>query len=325
MRTTDRQRREGFTLIELVMVVAILGLLATVVVTMFGSIQRQSAEKVSIANQEGLTRALNTYLTLNNGSGLNNLDALIDFGTALGTAGTFTGNATLNSAPVPGGVYRGVKAADAAGTAADATTAAKNVGLDDGIYGVASVYYLSSSNVTALKNGVGLSTVWYHSYISGRANTLQATNPDGTSVTAAPGFRVESTSAFQIPLEAGTAVLAVDPLKGASLYKAFGQDLKLASDATDSDAQSAASSSGWYLLLFGLGSNASVVGARNGGIDDAPRSEILPSSYYRQYFLVVRIPTSPNAFNAELAGVIDPAGQTIRSARFANDWRNGNQ
>jgi hypothetical protein len=118
-------------------------------------------------------------------------------------------------------------------------------------------------------------------------------------------------------------VLAVDPLKGAAVYKAFGQDLKLAATATDADAQAAVQQSGWVLLLFGLGSQASIVGNRNGGIDDAPRSEILTGAYYRQYFLVVRVPTSPNAFNAEFVGVLDPKGQTARDARFANDWRNG--
>lgn len=316
------RNRRGFTLIELVAVVAVLAIISTLVVVIIGNVQKTSAEKVSIANQEGVLKAVQTFLTTNGGTGLNNLDAVIDFGTAAGTAGTFTGNATLNSATVPGGVYRGVKTKNVAGDAPDATYAAKNVGLDSGLYGKASVYYLSSGNLSALK-AIGLTQVYYHNYSHDRANTFQATNPDGTAVTAAPGFRVESTAAFQVPLAAGTAVLAVDPLKGASIYKAFGQDLKLVTGATDADAQTAASSSGWYLLLFGLGSQSSVVGNRNGGVEDAPRSEILPASYYRQYFLVVRVPTSPNAFNAEFVGVIDPKGQTVRDARFANDWRNG--
>lgn len=315
-------RKSGFTLIELVAVVAVLAIISTLVVALIGNVQKTSAEKVSLSNQEAVTRAVQSFLAQNSGAGLDRLDALIDFGTGAGTAGTFTTNATLNSPTVPGGVYRGVKTKNATGDAPDTVYAAKNVGVDAGISGKVSVYYLSAGNVTALK-ALGLTTVWYHNYSQDRANTFQATNPDGTAVTAAPGFRVESTPAFQVPLAAGTAVLAVDPLKGASIYKAFGQDLKLITTADDATAQTAAANSQWYLLLFGLGSQASMLGNRNGGVDDAPRSEILPGSYYRQYFLVVRVPTSPNAFNAEFVGVLDPKGQTVRDARFANDWRNG--
>jgi prepilin-type N-terminal cleavage/methylation domain-containing protein len=317
---------KGFTLLELVMVVAILALLSTIGITVFGSLQRVQAEKVSISNQQATARAIMTFLTVNNGTGLDRLDALIDFGTPAATSsatqGTFAGNAALNSATAPGGVYRGVKAKNAAGDAPDAATASKNKGLDAGLSGKVSVYYLTSGNLTALKS-LGITTVYYHNYSSDRANTLLATNPDGTAVTAAPGFRVESTAAYPTPLVAGTAVLAVDPRMGAAIYKSFGQDLKLATSATDADAKTAASTSGWYLLLFGLGDQASIIGNRQGGLDSAPRSEICGTDYYRQYFVVVRVPTTPNAFNAEFVGLLDPKGQTVKDARFANDWRNG--
>lgn len=319
-----RAGTQGFTLVELIMVVFILAIIASIAVTQMGNVQKTSAEKVSIANQQSTSRAVSTYLILNNGSGLNNLDGLIDYGTASGTVGTFAGNAVLNDASTPGGVYRGAKAADGAGTPAAASLKDRNKGIDSGLSGKVSVYYLTSGNVTALQS-LGLNRIYYHNYTTGRANAspFPSTNLDGTAVTAAPGFRIESTAAYQVALTNGTAVLAIDPLKGASIYKSFGHDLALPSGATDAMAQAAASTNGWYLLAFGLGDQASIVGNRKGGLDSAPRCESLGTEYYRQYLIVVRIPTSPNAFSAEFAGIIDPKGQAVKDAKFATDWRNG--
>lgn len=304
----------GFTLIELLMVVFVLAIIASIAISQMGNIQKTSAEKVSIANQQQISRAVSTFLLMNNGTGLNNLDALIDFNTPAGSGGTF--DLTINSATIAGGVYRGCK--DSPATA----SSVKNKGLSTDLTGKLCVYYLSSGNATAL-SALGLSTVYYHNYLSGRANVLLATNPDGTAVTAAPGFRVESTAAYQQALTNGVAVLAINPLTGKELYKAFGHDLKLTSTATDVEAQAAAAANGWYLLAFGLGDQASIIGNRKGGLESAPRSETLGTDYYRQYFIIVRMPTSPNAFTAEFAGILDPKGQTVKDAKFATEWRNG--
>ena len=304
----------GFTLVELIMVVFILIIIASIAITQMGNVQKTSAERVSIANQQATSRAVTTFLLMNNGAGLDYLDALIDYGTATGTGGTF--DRTKNNTTTVGGVYRGCK--DSPATA----TSLRNKGLYSDLATNLCVYYLSDSNVTALKS-LGLSTVYYHNYLSGRANVLLTTNPDGTAVSGAPGFRVESTAAYQQALTNGLAVLAIDPLVGKSIYKAFGHDLKLADTADATTAQTAAKANGWYLLAFGLGDQASIIGNRKGGLDSAPRSEVLGTEYYRQYFIIIRIPMTPNAFNAEFAGILDPKGQPVKDAKFANDWRNG--
>ena len=80
--------KAGFTLIELVMVIVILAIISSLAVTKFGSMREDSARKVSIANQQALSRAVETYLAVNHGTDLNRLDSLIDEGTPIeGTEG----------------------------------------------------------------------------------------------------------------------------------------------------------------------------------------------------------------------------------------------
>jgi prepilin-type N-terminal cleavage/methylation domain-containing protein len=331
----------GFTLLELLVVVAIVGALAALTVGIWSAVERSSAEKISVANQESVLRNVQSYLLVNKGK-LNKLDALIDVSTPAGTAGTLagnpsgfdaSGNCALNSAlDSVGGVYRGTKLKTWGGLAADATDRANNDGIHSGLYGKVCVYYLTSGNVTQLKDGLGLQNVWYHNPTADRANNVSTAsgigNCDGTPVISsegAPGFRVEFTPAFLTALGAGTAVLAVDPLKGVQIYEDCGQKLNLDSTPTDAEALTAVTSSGGILLLFGLGQQASLIGSSNCGMSRAPRSEILGKQYYRQYFLIVRMRAAgPVAQPAEVVGVLDPKGQSVRQANFYNEWRTTN-
>jgi hypothetical protein len=270
------------------------------------------------------------------------LDAVIDWGTTAGSPGTFAGNpsgfdangnCTLNSAVGSyGGVYRGPKytasgtADPFAGGAATADDRALNNGLDDGLYNQICVYYLTADNVSDLRDGLGLRNVWYHNPTVNAADSVQAVNPDGTPVISGDesyGYRAERSPAYQTPLTAGTAVLAVDPLNGADIYADHGQPLYLSDSADDADALNAVTDSGAVLVLFGLGSQASIIGDSNGGISRAPRCEVLPRQYYRQYLLIVRLPVASATTyeSAEIVGVLDPMGQTTKTAVFHNDWR----
>jgi prepilin-type N-terminal cleavage/methylation domain-containing protein len=313
-----RRCMEGFTLVELLVVVAILAIVSTFVVSQYSNIQKTSAEKVSIANQQAINRTTQSYLMLNSGSGLNYLDAIIDWGTAGGTEGTF--DTTLNSATTVGGVYRGVKQVSFADTSTPSDSMkAKNQGIVTDLVSKVCVYYLSSSDVAAL-NKLGLKRVLYFNYTTlhpGTRGGLTVTS-DMEILNSGPGFRMEHVACFGTPLTNGTAVLALNGASCSNLYKSFGITLTNASTSA---------ASGQVLLLFGLGQNASIVGARNGGIDQAPRSEILDYSYYRQYLLVIRClsgATSTKA-GAEFAGVLDPLGRTVSDARFDNEWRNGDR
>lgn len=329
--------RAGFTLVELLVVVAILAIVASFAISQFSTTQKTSAEKVSIANQEAVNRAVQSYLMLNGGTGLNYLDSLIDWGTALGTAGTF--NTNLNSTTTVGGVYRGPKQVSFSDASAPGATAVEqNHGISSDLASKVCVYYLSASDVAALKK-LGLTRAIYFNY-----TTLHASSRGGLTVTpdmeiidGGPAFRVEHAPSFGVALTNGTPVLAIKPsVANAGLYKAFGARLYATNGvagangvvpAPTTDAEAAAAASGKVLLLFGLGEDSTMVGARNGGLDNAPRCEALDFSYYRQYLLVVRCMGGPSAMSAgaEFAGVLDPKGQTVSDARFSNEWRNGDR
>lgn len=327
----------GFTLVELLVVVAILAIVASFAITQYSNTQKTSAEKVSIANQEAVNRAVQSYLMLNGGTGLNYLDSLIDWGTALGTPGTF--NTNLNSATVVGGVYRGPKQVSFGDTSAPGATAVEqNHGIASDLASKVCVYYLSSSDVAGLKK-LGLTRATYFNY-----TTLHASSRGGLTVTpemeilsAGPAFRMEHAASFGVGLTNGSPVLAIRPSTGTlSLYQAFGSRLYATNGVAgangvvpppSTDAEAMAAANGKVLLLFGLGSASTIVGARNGGLDNAPRCEALDFSYYRQYLLVVRSMGGPSAMSAgaEFAGVLDPKGQTVSDARFSNEWRNGDR
>lgn len=345
-----QQKRYGFTLIELLVVVAIVGALAALTVGIYSSVERSSAEKISVANQQSIFRNVQSFLSSVNRGRLDKLDALIDVSTPGGAPGTFAGlpsqmdvdgNASLNSALAPvGGVYRGTKLKKWGGAAADTADRANNDGLHSGLYKKVSVYYLSAANVQALKDGIGLTQIWYHNPTADRAYNVSVQtgigNCDGTPVNngeGAPGFRVEFTAAFLTKITNNIAVLAVDPLKGSQIYGDLGQPLFYTDPSTgekrlpanDTEAQAAMQASGGVILLFGLGDEATIVGNSNCGMSRAPRCETLGRQYYRQYLLAVRMRAAGPVWQpAEVVGVIDPKGQSVRQADFYTHWRTTN-
>lgn len=294
--------RSGFTLVELVMVIAILAIISTFAVGKFSGIQKQAARQVSIANMQNAGRLVESYITVNKGN-LNRLDSLVNYGAqspSFEGFGEFTGT----------GLYSGPDSALQA-------VREKNAGLAPGLGEVLCVYALSAAESEALYNDIGLRFVMRHwRDVSAAPGTI---GDDGAAVEdASVALDPELSACVATTNRQGLLCAAVSGITdaGRAVYRDFGQEL-LPTDRTPSstDARDEIMATGGPLLAFGLGESASIVGAARCGIDAAPYSDAIQSKYYRQYILLIRLRGSGSAVSAEFAGVIDPEGNTIRSAR----------
>ncbi len=331
-----RRIHTAFTLAELLLVVAILAALGTIAFTMFGNAEKDAQQKVSIANQAATMRAIQNFVLLNKGA-LNRFDSLLDYQTANGTAGGFLTDASALYDMTAPGVYRGMKGYNALGdNALTDDQKAQNYGLHPTGLGIGTtstnatvaIYYLTASDVEALKE-LGLTTVYDHNPLLIHANRGPYA---GAGVTSGPGFRVEDTPVFPRTLAAGQPVLTINPetSNGKTLYNYFGVSLNTTTssndngtpdDTSDDIETSTTTPSGERLLLFGLGNNCSIVGARKGGISQPPQDEAVGKNYYHHYIVVVRMHSNTGILYAEVAGVLSPKMETTRQARHQNDWR----
>ena len=315
-------RKSGFTLIELVMVIVILAIISSLAVSKFGAMRRQAARKVSIANQQTIGRAVETYLTLNDGKALNRLDSLIDEGTAAQTGtGGFDFEAVSSNESV-GGVYRGPVTL---GSLTRETVDLRNKGIHEDLASVLCLYHVSEAEAKALRR-IGMDYVMRHNtYATGYPFQYYGRGDDNTIPQAADGLHPDLSACIARTVTNGMAFAAVTPKTdfGRVIYQDCGQELLPTANwgqgYTDSEAEAEARATGGPLLAFGLGSSCSIIGKSNAGLESAPYSETIPPEYYRQYILLFRLRStgtgSASSTVAEFAGVLDPEGNTIRKAR----------
>ena len=304
--------KEGFTLIELIVVIAILSIISTLAVNRIGALREKAARKVSIANQQSIGRAVETFLALNDGK-LNRLDALVDVGAHSSDVGYNFGTENLYDGP----------------DNATPDQLEKNAGLDPALLSVLCTYVVTNNEATALQR-LGLTYVMQHNtHATGFPSTYDDNRCDDGSVPqAVDGLDAELSACVAKSVKSGMVFAAVNGKThlGRTIFQACGQELlstkSWSESYTDDDAvKTEIKATGGPLLAFGLGSNASIIGAAQGGLDAAPYSEVIPAKYYRQYILLFRLRTSGSgsvsSVTAEFAGVLDPQGNTIRAARHA--------
>lgn len=312
------EKNKGFTLIELIMVIAILAIISTLAVGKIGNLKEKAARKVSIANQQAIGRAIEVFTTLNSGK-INRLDSLIDAGTESGTAGFDFSN--QGSVGAVGGLYRGP---DDIGAMARATVDEQNVGISEGLAGVLCTYRVNAKEAAAL-NEFGLKYVMRHNtFATGYPFQKYGKGDDGTVPQAADGLDPELSACVAKAVTNGMVFAAVNGKVdlGRVVYQDCGQDLLPTANWGQSYDETAVkaeiNATGGPLLAFGLGSSCSLIGA-SGGLDAAPYSEVLSAKYYRQFIVLIRLRTigagSVSSVSAEFAGVLDPEGNTIRAAR----------
>lgn len=328
--------KAGFTLVELILVIAVLAIIASIGIGKFSDLQKKSAKRVNVSNLQNLSRTALVYIAQNDQTTgiFDKMESLLDMsesGKWLGTAGTYEWTERISLTSIPG-IYRGPKRvsqiSNANGEGSDTTEQTldvqrkQNQGITDALANKLAVYYLKDADVKGLKNA-GISNYLLHNYLAGQASLFGFTqNEDGTPLeNGGPGFRADMSAFYKVALTNGSPVVVLRPSKAQSVFKAFGCDLNLTkTQSAYTDEQLVTDGLVPYrLFCFGLGRTASF--ARN-SLDSVPRCETYGRDYYRNYMLVFRQPTGAQSGGVvTFAGVIDADGNCVDDARFASDWR----
>ncbi|MCR5415053.1 MAG: type II secretion system GspH family protein [Kiritimatiellae bacterium] len=320
--------KKAFTLIELLMVVALIAIVSTLAVMKVGGMREAAARKVSLASQRSVERAVETFLT--NQGRLNRLDSLIYAGEGgapvLGTTpGDFDFTAAF-SLEGHDGFYMGPF------DAAEDVREERNLGLTPGLQKVLCPYTLNAVQVTALVNRLGLKYVMAHTaYADAGDNEYPSMHypnnrsyGDGTVPNASDGLDPNSSACVATKVVTNMMVAAVNPMTdlGRTIYQACGQELMntkgWGESYNETEVRAEVAATGGPLIAFGLGDSASIVGKADGGLESAPYATYPLRKYYSRYILLFRLKRagagSVMQTIPEFAGVIDPCGNTIRAA-----------
>lgn len=321
--------KKAFTLIELLMVIALIAIVSTLAVSKLGGVREVSARKVSLANQKAVERAVEAYLV--NGGRLNRLDSLLyagDGGAPLtgGTEGDFDFTA-VSTAESRNGLYLGPSDDEAA-------RIDQNSGITPELQKILCLYTLNRTQAEALNTRLGLRHVMA---ATAYADAAQTTFPslhyskdraygDGTVPNASDGLDPNASFCVATLVTNSMRFVAINPMTdlGRTVYQACGQELmntkSWGETYTESEVRAEVAAKGGPLLAFGLGDAASIIGKSDAGLEDAPYATFVQKRYYSRYILLFRLKTigsgSVSQVIPEFAGVIDCEGNTVRAAQY---------
>ena len=310
--------RKGFTLIELLVVVALIAIVSSLAVSKIGNLKKNASRKVSIANQQALSRAIDEYMTVNAGRLPNRMDALVDMDTPLGDSNGFDFD-TRTAEHTVGYLYWGPD--DLEG---NPSLRERNEGLTPNLRAVLVPYSLNAKEAAGLYS-FGLHYVMRHttSALASPYEKYGQKGDDGEYLPedAAVGLEPEGSACVAQTVTNAMIVAAITPKtnEGRQIYRDMGFELLKTErdDASyaESEVVAEVKAVGGPLLAFGIGANCSLVGSAQGGIDAAPYAEYPLAKFYRHYIALFQMRNVNNRVEAVFAGVLDPCGMTVRKAR----------
>ena len=95
--TTDRQHREGFTLLEIMIVVALIGMLATLAMPAFMKVRKQSQGKRIVNDARVIDSAIDAWAMENNKSDGDTVDTV--------QIATYSKSGAINTSDILGNAY----------------------------------------------------------------------------------------------------------------------------------------------------------------------------------------------------------------------------
>ena len=275
----------AFTLIELVIVVAILAMIATIAIGKFKDIRETAAKRTHLASVRNIQRAIETEIA-NSDSVLgmfNYCDSLVTMGSAdapaTGTAGEYVWATANNNyfaqENLMGGIYAGQvvpkEVYDATGNGSGVTPSfasiqESNTGIPKSLRQMLGVYYLTDSERTALyKAGIGILS--YHNPSSAQASSIKRGNtivpgfyanttgysPDNLKTRGGgPGFRPEASAFFPVYMDnaehphPGLGVAVLNPSQAGAIYRAFVTSKAYPDDKATLDGLQSANPEDWF-------------------------------------------------------------------------------
>jgi prepilin-type N-terminal cleavage/methylation domain-containing protein len=317
---TLRTRKSGFTLVEMLVVVTLIAIVATIAIALLGGASKDASETVNGAVMKQLTSNIGSYMQLHSGAMPDKFDSLINslaVGTEVGGFSTLTTTlstgGSVSVATTPGAVLTIGYDPEPDGVVNDTTATYK--GLDtagwSGGFRSLTVSKLTTNDVDRLAK-LGITTVY--DMVGSTKDLFNGEFPYTTTSRA---------------LKVGDPVVVLDPQtqrNGKSIYDEFGfHDIfnttnypttggTTTGDLTDQGRANALVSARY--VVFGLGRYCTMVGDRKAGLQECPKSPIMRAGYYNRYLVVVKIVTGATQTDtdADFAGILDPMGNTTRSA-----------
>lgn len=339
-------RKRGFTLIELVLVVAVLSIITVVAIGKFSDIKKSAARKANVANLKNITRTINTELAAQEGNSSRGMfayaEALIDVdGTQVprGAEGTYVWNTQWydGAGGVVPGIYCGIKVSEVTANAGGVTTGVAqplaqahegNVGLDSFAASLG-MHYLTAKEAGALYEA-GVSIVSYHNFSTAQATKRGWASSEWAgeqwglhSAGGGPGQRPDLSACYPAVLTNGMAVAVLNPAKCASVYRDLGLDYKSTAgvDGLDDSQPDTYFTKGicQRVVVVGMGRDCE---ANTKYFENLPRCPTLDKKHYRNYLLAFQMNNGQgNSGNTvSFAGVIDPQGNTAKQAQYNADW-----
>ena len=322
-----KRNNTGFTLVELVMVIALLSIIATLAVNRLSGVRADAEKKLDLANLGRIGSAIDAYAILHP-DGLDRLDA--PFCCTAPASRPAEGTADTAFSAIVATNRNGTNAVLLASTLLDSAAPYPPL---------FARYSLTRADADALRL-LGLRHV-----MLGTDGTADLVGDDGAWARGDPSDP-DLCSTFARTVTNGLLVAAVNPRAaavrraptasddglspvGAIAYQSCGQDVRFSKAtathaidgidcANDDDAFAALRrpGGGGLLLAFGLGQHATPVGDNRAGLDSAPVCPVARAGEYRRYFLLLRLRTEPDgSLLAEYAGTMDSRGQTTLHLR----------